>query len=57
MTDHHPVIPILNPYLRRLKEKVSLYIYMGMWCTREQLCIPDILSRAPVSWPTPEDET
>jgi len=66
ITDHRPLIPILNSYsldavenprLQRLKEKVSPYIFTAVWRAGKQLCIPDALSRAPVSRPTPEDET
>ncbi|KAG0725211.1 Transposon Tf2-6 polyprotein [Chionoecetes opilio] len=65
MTDHRPLIPILNHYtldavenprLQRLKEKVSPYLFTAVWRAGKQLCIPDALSRAPVSRPTPEDE-
>lgn len=66
MTDHRPLIPILNSYtldavenprLQRLKEKVSPYVFTAVWRAGKQLCIPDALSRAPVSRPIPEDET
>ncbi|XP_076052797.1 uncharacterized protein LOC143032211 [Oratosquilla oratoria] len=64
-TDHHPLIPILNSYtldavdyprLQRFKERLSLFVFTAKWCAGKQLCIPDALSRAPVSCPTPEDE-
>ena len=66
MTDHRPLIPILNHYsldaienprLQRLKEKVSPFLYTAVWRAGKQLSIPDALSRAPVGYPTPEDET
>ncbi|XP_076044716.1 uncharacterized protein LOC143027329 [Oratosquilla oratoria] len=66
MTDHRPLIPILNSYtldavenprLQRLKERLSPFVFTAKWCAGKQLCIPDALSRAPVSRPTPEDET
>lgn len=65
MTDHRPLVPILNAYtldavenprLQRLKEKISPYIFTAVWRAGKLLCIPDALSRAPVSRPTPEDE-
>ncbi|XP_064122505.1 uncharacterized protein K02A2.6-like [Macrobrachium nipponense] len=65
MTDHRPLIPILNHYtldaienprLQRLKMKVAPYIFTAVWRARKQLCIPDALSRSPTSRPTPEDE-
>merc|ERR1712015_396675 len=63
--DHRPLIPILNSYsldavenprLQRLKEKISPYLFTTVWRAGKLLCIPDALSRAPVSHPTPEDE-
>ena len=65
MTDHRPLIPILNSYtleavenprLQRLKEKTSPYLFTAVWRAGKQLCIPDDLSRAPVSCPMLEDE-
>lgn len=65
MTDHRPLVPILNSYtldaienprLQRLKEKISPYLFTAVWRAGKLLCIPDALSRAPVSHPTPEDE-
>lgn len=65
MTDHRPLIPILNQYsldaienprLQRLKE-ISPFIFNAVWRAGKSLCIPDALSRAPVDRPTPEDET
>ncbi|XP_066953187.1 uncharacterized protein [Macrobrachium rosenbergii] len=65
MTDHRPLIPILNHYLldaienprlQRLKEKISPYLFTAVWHAGKSLNIPDALSRAPVSHPTPEDE-
>ncbi|XP_076037654.1 uncharacterized protein LOC143023062 [Oratosquilla oratoria] len=66
MTDHRPLVPILNSYtldavenprLQRLKEKVSPYIFTAVWRAGKDLRIPDALSRAPVSYPAPEDHT
>ena len=65
MTDHRPLIPILNSYtldaiekprLQRLKIKVAPYIFTAVWCAGKRLCIPDALSCAPTSPPTSEDE-
>ncbi|XP_063591351.1 uncharacterized protein LOC134768457 [Penaeus indicus] len=64
MTDHRPLVPILNHYsldaienprLQRMKDKVAPYIYTAMWRAGKELCIPDALSRSPVSRPTMED--
>jgi len=66
ITDHRPLVPILNSYtldavenprLQRLKEKISPYIFTAVWRAGKDLHIPDALSRAPVSHPTPEDYT
>ena len=65
ITDHRPLVPILNNYtldavenprLQRLKEKISAFIFTAAWRAGKDLCIPDALSRSPVSRPTPEDE-
>lgn len=65
ITDHRPLIPILNQYtldtvknlhLQRLKEKLSPHLFTAEWRTGKLLSIPDALSRAPVSHPSPEDE-
>ncbi|XP_064081491.1 uncharacterized protein K02A2.6-like [Macrobrachium nipponense] len=65
MTDHQPLMPILNHYsldaienprLQRLKEKISPYLFTAVWRAAKSLNIPDALSRAPLSHPTPEDE-
>ncbi|XP_064085391.1 uncharacterized protein K02A2.6-like [Macrobrachium nipponense] len=63
MTDHRPLIPILNHIYTldaienpRLKMKVAPYIFTAVWRAGKQLCIPDALSRSPTSRPTPEDE-
>lgn len=65
VTDHRPLIPILNNYtldavenprLQRLKEKLSPFIFTARWRAGKQLCIPDALSRHPVSHPTDEDD-
>ncbi|XP_064083067.1 uncharacterized protein LOC135199081 [Macrobrachium nipponense] len=60
-----PLVPILNTYtldaventrLQRLKEKVSPYIFTAVWRKGKEHCIPDALSRSPVSLPTSEDD-
>ncbi|XP_050706255.1 uncharacterized protein LOC126991577 [Eriocheir sinensis] len=65
ITDHRPLVPILNSYTldavenprhQRLKEKTSAFIFTAVWRAGKDLCIPDALSRSPVSRPTPEDE-
>ncbi|XP_068232095.1 uncharacterized protein [Palaemon carinicauda] len=63
-TDHRPLVPIINSYtldmienprLQRMKERMSQYQFTAMWRAGKSLCIPDALSRAPVSYPTSED--
>lgn len=65
VTDHRPLIPILNHYtldavenprLQRLKEKLSPFVFTARWRAGKQLCIPDALSRHPVSCPTDDDD-
>ncbi|XP_047486891.1 uncharacterized protein LOC125037740 [Penaeus chinensis] len=64
MTDHRPLVPILNSYtldtidnplLQRLKEKIASYVFTATWRKGKELVIPDALSRAPVDSPSPED--
>ena len=64
VTDHKPLIPILNDYtldavenlrLQRMKEKTSMYSFKAVWRRGKQHAIPDALSRAPVSTPTADD--
>lgn len=66
MTDHRPLIPILNSYtldaienprIQRLKERISTFVFTAVWRAGKELCIPDALSRAPVSHPKTEDDT
>ena len=65
VTDHRPLIPILNHYsldaienprLQRLKEKLSAFQFSAQWRAGKQLCIPDMLSRYPGSAPIPEED-
>ena len=64
ITDHRPLIPILdkysldqisNPRLQRLRERIAAYTFTTSWLKGSLLCLPDALSRAPVSRPTAED--
>ncbi|XP_066982187.1 uncharacterized protein [Macrobrachium rosenbergii] len=66
ITDHKPLIPLLNSYtldcienprLQRLREKISGYVFTSTWRKGKDLCIPDALSRAPVDTPTEDDVT
>ena len=63
--DHKPLVTILdrhrlddvdNVRLQRLKEKTSLFTFTTRWTSGKDHCIPDALSRAPVSDPSPEDQ-
>ena len=65
LTDHRPLIPILNqkslpeidnPRLRRLRMKLLAYSFTCSWQSGKTHCIPDALSRSPVDQPTAEDE-
>ncbi|XP_050710137.1 uncharacterized protein LOC126994907 [Eriocheir sinensis] len=65
VTDHRPLIPILNHYtldavenprLQRLKEKLSPYVFTTKWRAGKMLCIPDALSRHPVKHPETGDD-
>nr|XP_027214367.1 uncharacterized protein LOC113807327 [Penaeus vannamei] len=55
MTDHRPLIPILNKYTLDTGH-ISPYQFTAVWRAGKQLHIPDAQSRAPVSRPTSEDE-
>ena len=66
VTDHQPLIPILNHYtldmvenprLQRLKAKLSMYTFNTVWRKGKEHAIPDALSRAPVDDPTSADVT
>ena len=65
VTDHRPLVPILNTYtldaidnprLQRLKEKIAAFAFTATWRPGKELCIPDALSRFPVSNPTIDDD-
>ncbi|XP_043232767.1 uncharacterized protein LOC122387025 [Amphibalanus amphitrite] len=65
LTDHRPLIPILNskslaeienPRLQRLRERLAPFNLLATWRQGKLHAIPDALSRAPVDDPTPEDE-
>ena len=65
VTDHKPLIPILNSYtldavsnprLQRLKEKITGYVFTATWKDGKSHAIPDALSRSPVSYPNAEDD-
>ena len=64
VTDHKPAIPILNNYtladienprIRRLKEKLSGYVFTAHWVKGKNNIIPDALSRAPTVQPSEDD--
>ena len=65
MTDHRPLIPILNskslaeienPRLQRLRERLTSFNLVAAWRQGKLHAIPDALSRAPVDDPAPDDE-
>ncbi|XP_037083992.1 uncharacterized protein LOC119104400 [Pollicipes pollicipes] len=65
MTDHRPLIPILNskskadienPRLQRLRERLDQFNFVATWRQGKPHAIPDALSRAPVDDPVPDDE-
>ena len=65
LTDHKPLIPILNDYalseienkrLQRLKMKLSGFQFEAFHIPGKENTEADALSRAPVCQPTPEDE-
>ena len=64
ITDHHPLVPILNthrldevenPRLQRLKTRVMGYNFTAKWIKGVLNNAPDALSRHPVSDPLPGD--
>ena len=65
VTDHHPLVPILNHYsldqienprLQRLVLKLRPYQLHATWRKGTDNAFADALSRYPVREPTPEDE-
>ena len=64
ITDHNPLIPILNshrldgienPRLQRLSTRIMAYNLTAEWCKGTQNQAPDALSRSPVDEPQAED--
>lgn len=64
VTDHHPLIPILNnhrldeienPRLQRLKNRVMAYNFTAQWVKGILNSAPDALSRNPTSDPLPHE--
>ena len=64
VTDHKPLLPILNDYalgdienrrLQRLKEKLQHYRFKTFWVPGKENEEADALSRAPIRNPEPED--
>ena len=64
VTDHHPLVPILNNYrldeienprLQRLKSKIMAYNLSATWVKGTLNHAPDALSRNPASDPQPSD--
>ena len=63
VTDHHPLVPILNnhqldeiknPRLQRLKTNIMAYNFTTEWVKGALNHAPDTLSRNPVSDPQPQ---
>ena len=64
VTDHHPLVPILNshrldeienPRLQRLKTRIMAYNCTAQWVKGAQNHAPDALSRNPISDPQPHE--
>ena len=64
ITDHNPLIPILNshhldeienPRLQRLRTKLMAYSFTAVWCKGATNNAPDALSRYPIWQPHPAD--
>lgn len=64
VTDHHPLVPILNNYrldeienprLQRLKSKIMVYNFSATWVKGTLNHAPDALSRNPASDPQTSD--
>ena len=65
VTDHKPLIPILNSYaldkldnprLLRLRLKMQRYAFTARWIPGKENQDSDALSRAPIAPATPQDE-
>ena len=65
LTDHRPLIPILNsksmaeienPRLQRLRERLTPFNFVTTWRQGKLHAVPDALSRAPVDDPAHDDE-
>ena len=54
--DKHRLDDVDNTRLQRHKEKTALFSFTTRWTKGKDHCIPDALSRAPVSDPLPEDQ-
>ena len=54
--DKHRLDDVHNTRLQRLKQKTALFSFTTRWTKGKDHCIPDSLSRAPVSDPLPEDQ-
>ena len=64
ITDHNPLIPILNshrldeienPRLQRLRHRLMAYNFNAVWCKGTNNKAPDALSRSPVREPQPKE--
>jgi len=64
ITDHQALVTILDrhtldaveqPRLQRMKERLSPYVFETVWRKGAEHAVPDALSRAPISDPSPED--
>ena len=64
LTDHHPLVPILNnhrldevenPRLQRLKTRIMAYNFMAQWVKGVLNSVPDALSQNPISDPLPHE--
>ena len=56
LLDKHRLDDVDNTRLKRLKEKTAFFTFTTRWTKGKYHCIPDALSRAPVSDPLPEDQ-
>ncbi len=65
LTDHRPLIPILNDYfldkldnprILRLRLSMQRYSFTASWVPGKQNVMADALSRSPVDQPSPTDE-